>query len=435
MLAGQLSTFSPAKIMKKQSAGMLVLLTALMLSACGGGGSGAPAPVAGDTVAPVVAAPAALTIVVPLTSTGLSAADGRIMAFLGNASATDNVGVIGGISNNAPAFFPVGLTQVIFSAKDAAGNTGSAFANVTIVSQISGVNLLAGDPVNAGNQDGNAGAARFSAPFASAVDSQGNIFITDSKNYTIRKISPAGVVTTFAGRAGVSGSSDGSQALFSLPTGIAIDKQDNLYVVDGSRLRLITPDGAVSSVLVSQTTGTAYQIYDISADQNGNIYLFASISNGTPSIYRVQPNGSLSLYLSLGSLAIGNFTLGANGDVILANAFSHAVYQVNMSGNAVLLAGQPGKYGNQDGVGDMALMDAPGKMVWDSNGNLLVADQTNNNIRSISPAGKVTTIAGTGAPASAATGNWSGSLSKPTGLSYSKSGLILLSGNAVLKMQ
>lgn len=422
--------------MKKHSAGKLALLTSLLLCACGGGGGSSSAPpAAGDTVAPVVVAPPALTIAVPLTSTGLPASDSRITAFLGAASATDNVGVIGGVSNNAPAFFPVGLSQVIFSAKDAAGNSGSAFANLTIVSQINSTNLIAGDSVNAGSQDGSAAAARFSAPFASAVDSQGNLFVSDSRNYTIRKISPAGLVTTFAGQAGASGSSDGAQSQFSMPTGIAIDKQDNLYVIDGSKLRLISPAGLVSSILVSQNTASTYQIYDISADKNGNVYLFASISNGTPSIYRVQPNGSLSLYLSLGSLAIGNFTIDANGYVILANAFSHAVYRVNMSGDAVLLAGQPGKYGNQDGIGDMALMDAPGKMVWDSNGNLLVADQTNNNIRSISPAGKVTTIAGNGGPSSATSGNWSGSLSKPTGLSYSKSGLIVLSGNAVLKMQ
>src|SRR6266581_5072188 len=85
-----------------------------------------------------------------------------------------------------------------------------------------------------GSADGTGSAARFDYPWGMATDSSGNVYVADTYNYTIRKITPAGVVTTLAGLAGSSGSADGtgSAARFNRPSGVATDSSGNVYVAD-----------------------------------------------------------------------------------------------------------------------------------------------------------------------------------------------------------
>jgi hypothetical protein len=118
------------------------------------------------------------------------------------------------------------------------------------------VTTLAGQAGTIGSVDGTGSAARFQAPSGIAVDATGNLFVADSVNFTIRKVTPAGVVTTFAGVAGSYGSADGagSAARFSTPSGITVDAAGNLFVVDraNNTIRKITPSGVVAT-LVGQT--------------------------------------------------------------------------------------------------------------------------------------------------------------------------------------
>src|SRR5204862_7823763 len=103
-----------------------------------------------------------------------------------------------------------------------------------------------------GNVDGIGSAARFNQPGAVAVDSAGNVYVADTQNHTIRKITPGGVVTTLAGSAGQDGSKDGngSAAQFSLPKGVAVDGAGNVYVGDqcNNTIRKVTPGGAVTTL-------------------------------------------------------------------------------------------------------------------------------------------------------------------------------------------
>jgi sugar lactone lactonase YvrE len=118
--------------------------------------------------------------------------------------------------------------------------------------------LLAGDISGPGNADGMGAAARFFSPIGVAVDSAGNVYVADTSNHTIRKITPAGVVTTLAGTANQSGYVDGTgtAARFTSPAGVAVDSTGNLYVADTGNhiIRKISASGSVSTV-----AGTAGQ--------------------------------------------------------------------------------------------------------------------------------------------------------------------------------
>jgi len=104
-----------------------------------------------------------------------------------------------------------------------------------------GLELLAGSLGGRGNADGTGGAAAFDLPTSVAVDGAGNVYVADTRNDTIRKITPAGVVTTLAGTAGVTGSADGTGAAARLfgPDGVAVDAAGNVYVADTGNRRVV----------------------------------------------------------------------------------------------------------------------------------------------------------------------------------------------------
>ena len=176
---------------------------------------------------------------------------------------------------------------------------------------------LAGSP---GSADGTGSNARFNDPSGVAVDSAGNVYVADSYNDTIRKVTPADVVTTLAGLAGNAGSADGtgSAARFDDPTGVAVDSAGNVYVADdcNSTIRKVTPVGASWEVTTlaglagssgsADGTNSAARFNDpycVAVDTNGNVYV-ADYANDT--IRKVTPVGTNWVVTTLAGLA-GNF--------------------------------------------------------------------------------------------------------------------------------
>jgi sugar lactone lactonase YvrE len=149
------------------------------------------------------------------------------------------------------------------------------------------VATLAGQPGSSGSVDGPGGSARFKSPFGVAVDRAGFVYVADTDNHTIRRITPDGAVSTLAGRAGTSGSADGagSNALFSRPQGLAVDAVGDIFVADTDNhsVRKVTPSGQVTTL--AQVPGHA-QTADgvgvnarfssptgIAVDAAGNLYV------------------------------------------------------------------------------------------------------------------------------------------------------------------
>src|ERR1019366_703568 len=161
---------------------------------------------------------------------------------------------------------------------------------------------LAGLAGSSGSADGTGSTARFYVPIGVAVDGAGNLFVADSSNHTIRKVTPTGVVTTLAGSAGNPGSADGtgSAAQFSMPEGVAVDGVGNVFVADSGNhtIRKVTPAGVVttlagSAVNSGSTDGTGsdarfYICWGVAVDGAGNVFVADS---GNNAIRKVTPEG------------------------------------------------------------------------------------------------------------------------------------------------
>jgi len=217
-----------------------------------------------------------------------------------------------------------------------------------------------------GSADGTGSAARFNSPAGVARDSAGNTYVADTANSTIRKITPAGVVTTFAGLAGSTGSANGtgSAARFNGPAAVAIDSVGNIFVADTNNhtIRKITPARVVST--------------------------FAGLA-GSPG--STNGTGSSARFSFPSALAVDT----AN-NIYAADTGNSTIRKITPARVVSTFAGLAGSPGSTDGTGSAARFRFPAGVAVDraGTGNIYVADTSNFTIRKITPAGVVTTLAG-----------------------------------------
>ena len=275
---------------------------------------------------------------------------------------------------------------------------------------------VADDP---GSADGTGAAARFQDPNAITVDSAGFVYVADTPNHTIRKITPAGVVTTFAGAAGSFGSDDGTgtAARFNEPRGLTIDSAGNLYVGDtgNQTIRKITPGGVVTTLagLAGETgstdaTGSAARFFNphgVAVDSLGNVYVTDQTNH---TIRRVTAAGVVTTLAGTAAQEGSTDATGAAarfsyprslavdgaGIVYVADSNNHTIRKITPAGVVTTLAGLAGNDGFADGTGNAARFNEPNGITATSGGTLFVADTYNFSVRKVTPAGVVTTIAG-----------------------------------------
>ena len=293
-------------------------------------------------------------------------------------------------------------------AMDGAGNLYVADAASNTIKKITTagvVSILAGSAGQAGSQDGTGATARFNQPSGVTSDAAGNLYVSDTGNALIRKVTPAGVVTTVAGSATARGNADGagSAATFGSPSGIAIDSAGNLYVADSFNATIRKID---SAGMVSTLAGSA-----------GN----RGSANGTGSAaWFNYPNG---------------VAVDAAGNVYVADTFNSTIRKITPDGVVTTLAGLAGVSGAEDGTGLRAVFYQPYGLDVDAAGNVYVADTGNNTIRRITPAGVVTTLAGVPGIAGLANGTGSGLFNQPRSLVVDAGNIYVAdTGNATIRV-
>jgi len=242
---------------------------------------------------------------------------------------------------------------------DTANNRIRKIAPSAIITTIAGT----GDAGSKGD-NGPAVLAQLNAPRSVAVDSQHNVYIADSRNNSVRKITPGGIILTVGG------------LLLNDPEYVAVDSQDSLYVADtgNSRVLKMTSSGLASTVML------VLQPSAVTVDHNGNVYV-----SGVNAVSKITPSGSLSIVLD-GLSSPRGLASSETGDLIIADMGANVVRRLSSTGTLSTIAGTGAAgFSGEGQPASAALLNSPADVVVDLTGTIWVADSGNNRIRTLKP--------------------------------------------------
>lgn len=282
---------------------------------------------------------------------------------------------------------------------------------------------LAGKPNQPGSTDGTAAEALFRNPTGIAVDPTGNVYVVDTGNHTIRRISPGGVVTTVAGTAGEKGSTDGSRVAARLdpPRKVAVGPAGVLYVLSETAVRKVAPDGTVSTLPIgNRPTSGATILTGIAVAANGDLFIvdserqFSAFGGSQGSVIRkFNPQGEA---LAFGSAADGKFSFFFANDLAIdaaGNLYAvqnglfttssigqtfRAILRIAPDGTATALSGG-GKPSAEmpstvDGDSKATRFADPRALSVGPDGWIAVVETASHAVRMVDPQGRSSTLAG-----------------------------------------
>jgi sugar lactone lactonase YvrE len=252
--------------------------------------------------------------------------------------------------------------------------------------------------------DGPLASARFNTPVGVGFDTSGNLYVVDTLNSAIRKIATDGTVSTLAGN-GTAGFADGvgGAARFNNPYGIALDAQNNLYIADvgNCMVRKVTPAGSVTTIAgkggvgfvdAQGTNAMFYSPHALTLDAQGNIYVADAANhairkvNTTGYVSTVAGNGTANYVEGTGMAARLNaprgITVDGAGNLYVVDSNNCAIRKITPGGVVSTISG---RYtgGATDGTGTAALFNAPFGIDIDARGMLYIGDEHNNLIRKL----------------------------------------------------
>jgi uncharacterized protein (TIGR03437 family) len=332
---------------------------------------------------------------------------------------------------------PIGIVAGV--AIDASGNVyiadGALGSNLVFkVDQQGVLTVVAGNGTLGFSGDGGpATSAALGSPAGVAVDTAGNLFIVDSFNERMRKVTPDGIISTVAGNGTNGFSGDGGPAInaeLSLSDygAVAVDAAGNLYIADegNNRIRKVTPGGIISTVAGNGAAGysgdgglaasgalnlsnSAYATYaGIALDAAGNLFIADTFNNR---IRMVTPAGIISTVAGTGAYGYSGdggpaakaalrypngVTVDASGDLFIADTFNNRIREITPGGIISTVAGSANGYSGDGGLATSAELDSPTDVVVDTAGNLLIADSVNDRIRKVTAGGVISTFVGIG---------------------------------------
>jgi uncharacterized protein (TIGR03437 family) len=330
----------------------------------------------------------------------------------------------GGAAANAQLNNPYGI------AVDGSGNlfVSDTFNNrIRKVSASGIIATVAGNGSNGISGDGGpAVSAQLGNPYGVAVDRSGNLLVAETLNNRIRKVSTGGIITTVVGTGSFGFSGDGSPAAsaqLNNPNGIAVDASGNLFIADtfNDRIRKVSTGGIITTVAGIGAIGYSgdggpaksaqlYNPYGVAVDGSGNFFIADALNNrirevSTSAIITTVAGDGTFGYSGDGGAATNAqltdpFSIAVDG---LANFFitdvgNNRVRKVSARGTITTVAGTgTSGFSGDGGIATSAQLYSPNGVAVDGSGNLFIADTNNNRIRKVSPIGIITTIAGTGA--------------------------------------
>jgi sugar lactone lactonase YvrE len=302
----------------------------------------------------------------------------------------------------------------------------------TVFKSVNGtISLIAGNSRPGFSGDGGPAVnAQLNAPTGVAVDKNGNVYISDSLNNRVRLVNAKGIISTFAGSGGIgqpTNFGDGGpavQAYIHLPGGLALDSSGDLFIADtgDNTVRKVTPDGNIAAFagngLPSYTgdagpavTAELHSPEDVAVDSSGNVYI---ADTGNAYIRKVTTDGNINFIAGDGS--IGYFgdnglatsagliepyglAIDAAGNIYIAERADGRIRQINTKGNIYTIVGN-GSLGisGDGGSPTSAMLNLPTSVAIDASGNLYIADSLNNRVRLVtkSGTGNISTVAGNG---------------------------------------
>ncbi len=297
--------------------------------------------------------------------------------------------------------------------------------------------------------------AAFNSPLGVAVDSSGAVYVADTGNNRVRKIQ-GNSVTTVAGTGAYNFGGDGgpaTNAALANPEGIAVDLAGNLYIADSynCRVRKVT-NGIITTVAGSANYGYGgdggpavnallYVPLAVTVDANNNLYIadtgnyvIRKVTAGVISTYAGNPN--VSAGNGNGSAAnafidnVYGLVADASGNLLIAQYYEGLIRKISGGTIATVAGNGLGGYGGDSGPAVAAFLDYPTRVAVDAAGNIYVADTDNNRIRKISN-GMVTTFAGTGAAGFAGDGGPAANaeLNRPWGIALDAAGNLYIADN------
>lgn len=280
------------------------------------------------------------------------------------------------------------------------------------------LSVLAGTDGVPGAINGPADSTRLNFPTSVAITPAGHILFVEASSSALRQVTPEGLVEVFAGRQGQSGTVNGTlaEALFHLPRRLRFDVAGNLLVAEPDQgiVRRISPAGEVST-LAGQPGQRGFQNgpreqallgypIGVAGDAAGTVYIADSNAH---QIRRIAPDGEVSslagrLWAATHRDGVGeaaefnhpwDIALDLAGNLVVAERGSHVIRRVTPAGEVTTLAGQPGVLGFADGPAPEARFAGPEAVAVDAAGNIFVADTGNHAVRIITPKGSVHTVA------------------------------------------
>jgi uncharacterized protein (TIGR03437 family) len=344
---------------------------------------------------------------------------------------------------------------------DATHSASAASATVTVTQSTptaSGytIGTVAGNGIAGSTGDnGLAASAELNGPDGVAMDSAGNLFIADYYNNKVRKVTPAGTITTVAGTGDDGSGGDLGPAIsarLSHPSGVAVDNAGNLFIADymNNRIRKVTPGGTISTVAGNGTEGyngdsipaTSAELWlpiGVAVDSAGNLFI-AELTGYR--IRKVTPAGTISTVAGNGSPGYNdgpatsaglNFPTGVAvdgaGNIFIADRGNNFIRKVTPAGMMSRVAGN----GNQGFSGDggpatSAALSYPSGVAVDAAGDLFIADAGNNLIRKVTPDGTISTVAGNRTSSSGGDGGpaTSAGISSPPGVIVDNAGNLFI---------